>query len=192
MMAVAVKGLEGLGARVRDITRPSPSASPVGSSPEGTSPVAPVPAVVRVARADAGQLPPLVPVARVAAPTAPPLRPIVAQGATHLRDSVVAIRRGDSVTVHFDIARVRTRRPDKFERIVRSTLPAVYGPIADSVLMRIPSGELTRAGDLLTDLPVRGLRFALGGGWALALWPATRPGQDGPLVVRYRAVVVRQ
>jgi hypothetical protein len=149
----------------------------------------------RIAHEDAGRV--LLPAPPVAVPPAPalpptpPLMPIVAQGATRLRDSVVAVRTGDSVTVHFDTPRSRTRRPEKFEQIVRSTLPAIYGPMVDSVLDRIPSGELARAGDLLTDLPTRGLRLSLGDGWAVALWPETRRGQDGPLVVMYRAMVTR-
>jgi len=126
-----------------------------------------------------------------ARPATPPMIPIVAQGATKLKDSVIAVRRGDSVVVHFDTPLGRTRRPEKFEQIVRATLPAIYGPMADSVLDRIPVGNLARTGDLLTDLPARGLRFSLGAGWALALWPETRPGQDGPLVVMYRALVTK-
>jgi hypothetical protein len=139
----------------------------------------------------------LLPIPPVAVPPAPqlpqtpPMLPIVAEGTTRLRDSVVAIRTGDSVTVRFDTPRARTRRPEKFEQIVRATLPAIYGPIVDSVLVHIPTGDLTRGSDLLTELPTRGLRLSLGAGWALALWPATRPGQDGPLVVMYRAQVTR-
>jgi len=151
---------------------------------------------VVLTREDAGRLPvstqpvPTAPPAPPLPPT-PPLLPIVRQGATHLSDAVVAIRSGDSVTVHFDTPRARTRRAEKFEQIVRSTLPAVYGPMADSVLDHIPAGALARSGDLLTDLPTRGLHFSLGAGWALALWPETRPGLDGPLVVMYRAMVSR-
>ncbi len=149
----------------------------------------------RIAHEDVGRV--FLPVALLTVPPAPPLPqgppllPIVAEGATRLRDSVVAIRRGDSVTVHFDTPRGRTRRPEKFEQIVRATLPAIYGPFADSVLVHIPAGDLTRGADLLTDLPTRGLRLSLGAGWALALWPETRRGQDGPLVVMYRAQVTR-
>jgi hypothetical protein len=151
--------------------------------------------VMRVVTEDAARLPAVLPSATVPPapplPPTPPVLPIVGQGATRLRDSVVAIRRGDSVTVHFDTPKSRTRRPDKFEQIVRSTLPAIYGPIADSVLVRIPAGDLARGRDLFTDLPTRGLHLSLGDGWALALWPATRPGQDGPLVVMYRAMVTK-
>jgi hypothetical protein len=121
----------------------------------------------------------------------PPLQPIVSQGTTMLPDSLVAVRSGDSVTLHFDTPGARTRRPEKFEQIVRSTLPSIYGPSVSSLLARIPIGRLAQAGDLLTDLPTRGLRLSLGAGWILGVWPETRSGHDGPLVVTYRTLVMR-
>jgi hypothetical protein len=121
----------------------------------------------------------------------PPLQPIVGQGTTLLADSLVAVRSGDSVTLHFDTPAARTRRPEKFEQIVRSTLPVIYGPSVSSLLARIPIGRLAQAGDLLTDLPNRGLRLSLGAGWILGVWPETRTGHDGPLVVTYRTLVMR-
>lgn len=121
----------------------------------------------------------------------PPLQPIVSQGTTLLADSLVAVRSGDSVTLHFDTPAARTRRPEKFEQIVRSTLPAIYGPSVSSLLARIPIGRLAQAGDLLTDLPTRGLRLSLGAGWMLGVWPEIRSGHDGPLVVTYRTLVMR-
>lgn len=129
--------------------------------------------------------------AAVARTLIPPLMPIVSQGTTMLPDSVVAVRMGNSVTLHFDTPAERTRRPEKFEQIVRSTLPAIYGPAVDSLLAKIPAGRMARGGDLLTDLPTRGLRLALGEGWVLAVWPETRIGHDGPLVVDYRTTVMR-
>ncbi|MFI5249483.1 MAG: hypothetical protein ACHQTF_05925 [Gemmatimonadales bacterium] len=121
----------------------------------------------------------------------PPLQPIVSQGTTMLPDSLVAVRSGDSVTLHFDTPGTRTRRPEKFEQIVRSTLPAIYGPSVGSLLARIPIGRLAQAGDLLTELPTRGVRLSLGAGWILGVWPETRTGHDGPLVVTYRTLVMR-
>ena len=116
--------------------------------------------------------------------------PIIPEGRTELRGGVVAVRTGDTVAVHFDTPATRTRRRDKFERLVRTTLPAVFGPAADSALAAVPRGRLTAPGDLLTELPRRGLRLATPNG-TLALWPATRPGRDGPLVVTYVATLVR-
>jgi hypothetical protein len=126
----------------------------------------------------------------VAARADAPLVSVLSQGRTELRDSLFAERRGDSVIVDFDTQLGRTRRRDKFERLVRETLPAVYGARADSLLAGVPEGGLVD-GDLLTELPARGLRVALADGWALRVWPETRPGRDGPLVVRYRAVVAK-
>jgi hypothetical protein len=112
--------------------------------------------------------------------------PIVGLGESMITDSVKAIRTDTSVTVFFDLPMIRTRRADKFERFVRATLPAIFGAKLDSLLAEIPAGTIARQGDLLTELPSRGARLALSNGWNLTLWPETRPGQDGPLVVRYR------
>jgi hypothetical protein len=128
---------------------------------------------------------------RVPDGTSAPFALVISRGLTQLKDSVVAERVGDSVTVDFDLVMMRTRRRDKFERIVRATLPAVYGARADSLLAAIPEGSLIGEGDLLTELPLRGIHLPLGAGYQLTLWPETRPGRDGPLVVSYRARVVK-
>jgi hypothetical protein len=86
---------------------------------------------------------------------------------------------------------MRTRRRDKFERVVRQTLPLVYGARVDSVLRAIPDGGIAAGADLLTQLPKRGVHLKVAEGWTLDLWPETRPGEDGPLVVSYRARVSR-
>jgi hypothetical protein len=59
------------------------------------------------------------------------------------------------------------------------------------VLAAIPEGSLIGEGDLLTELPLRGIHLPLGAGYQLTVWPETRPGRDGPLVVSYRARVVK-
>jgi hypothetical protein len=109
-------------------------------------------------------------------------------GRTALRDTMVADRAGDTVRVSFDLVLSRTRRSDKFEAIVRSTLPQVYGAPADSALRALPAGAMARAGDLTTTLSERGFRIPLADGRTIAVWPETRAGRDGPLVVAYRAV----
>jgi hypothetical protein len=119
----------------------------------------------------------------IAAPASLPI--LVGEGRSDLLDSVVVERAGDSVVVDFDTQDRRTRRRDKFERVVRETLPRVYGASAAQALAAIPDGALL-TGDLLTELPDRGLHLPLGTGWTLDLWPETRPGRDGPLVVSYR------
>jgi hypothetical protein len=101
---------------------------------------------------------------------------------------MVADRSGDTVRVSFDLLMARTRRPDKFETIVRSTLPQVFGAAVDSALRALPFGSVARAGDLIETLPSSGFHIPLTNGRTIAVWPVTRVGRDGPLVVAYRAV----
>ena len=115
---------------------------------------------------------------------------VIPQGRSELADSMFAERSGDSVVVHFDTSPARTRRAEKFERIVRQTLHAVYGAVADTVLATIPEGKLVVSGDLLTVLPTRGIRLE-SEKRGIMLWPETRPGRDGPLVVAYRTTLAR-
>ncbi|MHB1223498.1 MAG: hypothetical protein ACYC2G_05550 [Gemmatimonadaceae bacterium] len=117
--------------------------------------------------------------------------PIVAEGRTALPGGLFVVRTGDTVYVHFDTPTTRTRRPEKFERIVRETLPAVYGALADDALAGIPAGQLVASGELLDGLPERGVRLPTAEGGTLMLWPSTRPGRDGPLVVTYRATILQ-
>jgi len=138
--------------------------------------------------------PPPLPSPTAGSPTAsssPPLVPILAHGETTLSAGITATRSDNSVTVRFDTEGLRTRRRDRFEKLVRETLPAVYGRRADSLLAGMPDGSIAGQGDLLTELPSRGVRFALSDGWKLTLFPETRPGRDGPLVIRYRVAVIQ-
>jgi hypothetical protein len=121
----------------------------------------------------------------------PPLLLRVLEGRTELGDTVFATRTGDVVVVNFDTSPNRTRRADKFDRVVRQTLPMLYGPAADTVLRAIPDGKLAVSGDLFTDLPLNGIKLPLNGGWQLTIWPETRQGRDGPLIVAYRTTVSR-
>lgn len=121
----------------------------------------------------------------------PASEPIVSEGRTELGDGLFAVRDGGSVEVHFDVPQARTRRRDKFDRIVRATLPRVYGPVAERVLDSIPSGQIVAAGTLPADLEQSGLRLALGDSASIELWPQLRDARGGPLVVGYRAVVAR-
>ena len=113
---------------------------------------------------------------------------VVPVGRTALRDTMVAVRSGDTVRVSFDLLLSRTRRADKFEAIVRSTLPQVFGSAADSALRALPYGSVARAGDLIETLPSSGFHIPLTNGRTIAVWPETRVGRDGPLVIAYRAV----
>lgn len=125
------------------------------------------------------------PVAAIAAPAQ--LEPRIAEGRRNLSDSMFAVREGAQVTVHFDTEAWRTRHDWKFERVVRSTLPLVFGSAVRAALDSIPEGQLAASGDLLTELPTRGIDLTIADGQTIRLWPVTRPGQDGPLVVAYRA-----
>jgi hypothetical protein len=126
-----------------------------------------------------------------AAASPPPLKPIVGQGRTALRDGLVAVRTGDTVAVHFDTPTMRTRQPQKFEQLVRSTLPAIYGAAADSILATVAAGSLIRGVDPTSTTVTHGVYLPLAAGWNLALWPETRPGRDGPLIVTYRTALTR-
>jgi hypothetical protein len=113
------------------------------------------------------------------------LRPTIPEGRRDLGDSMFVVREGPSVTVHFDTETLRTRFDWKFEGVVRATLPLVFGDATRPALDSIPTGTLVRGGDLLTDLPTRGFPITVGED-QLRVWPITRPGRDGPLVVGYR------
>ena len=161
----------------------------VALAPGGESAIAAIgqsDTVVSTAGAPAGTTPAATPSA-TAAPAAPAaLRPTIAEGRRELGDSMFAVREGTNVTVHFDTESLRTRFDWNFEGVVRATLPLVYGEVTRAALDSIPSGTLVRGGDLLTDLPTRGFPISVGED-QLRVWPITRPGRDGPLVVGYRA-----
>ena len=153
---------------------PLPAVAPAAVQPAATPPISTaraVPSADSLARAAIG--------------------PIIPQGRTDLVDSLFAIRTADTVVLHFDTSPARTRRADKFENIVRQTLKVVYGPFADSVLAAVPAGRLAAPNELVTTLPSRGIHLVGPHGARVALWPETRPGRDGPLVVAYRTIVER-
>jgi hypothetical protein len=122
-----------------------------------------------------------------------PLAPLVAPGRTEVGDGLYIERAGETVTVHFDTPTTRTRRRDKFESVVRRTLPEVYGSAAEAILSSIPEGTLVDPTIMVTDIAERGrgVRLDSGDGWKFSLWPETRPGEDGPLVVSYRVAVTQ-
>ena len=154
------------------------ASTPVDDSERGQAAAAPMP--VAPSAATAASRPPLV---------APAFR--VAEGSTDLGEGITAIRDGDTVRVHFDTPLARTRRPEKFERVVRSTLPTLLDAADQPSLGELPQGAIAAAGDLISELPVRGVRLPLDSGRALMIWPETRPGRDGPLVVTYRVALAR-
>jgi hypothetical protein len=152
-----------------------------------------IPQSMQVARRAAAHTvapPARTPATRQADRASPTLTPVVPDGLSDLVSGVTAVRRDTDVVVAFDTPEARTRRPEKFEQFVRTTLPLVYGPAVQNVLDRIPDGTIVGQGELLTELPKRGVRIPLDGEWTIRLFPETRPGQDGPLVIRYRVSVV--
>ena len=160
------------------------SSAPVTSTPAASTP-APSP---KASPAPA----PTAPASRVASASRPaaPISPVLPMGHSDLPDSVVAERGDSDVVVSFDLIMTRTRRAEKFEQFVRATLPAIYGRPVRDILAKIPDGGLSSQGELLTELPKRGMRIPVTGEWMIRLFPETRLGHDGPLVVRYRVSVV--
>jgi hypothetical protein len=120
-----------------------------------------------------------------------PLETKLPAGRSELGDRIFAVRAENEVRVHFDTEMERTRRRDKFERMLRRTLPAVYGASADSALAALPEGFLTAFGDLLNEMPSGGVRIPVRDGAVIMVWPELSPGRDGPLVTAYRTVVQR-
>jgi hypothetical protein len=114
---------------------------------------------------------------------------IVPPGESPLPDGVTAFRDDAVVTVSFDTPLARTRVAEKFERFVRATLPAVFGSGADSALAKLPVGALANQGNLIAELPSTGVRIPVGSVWEIRVYPETRKGLDGPLVIRYRTTV---
>ena len=167
--------------------------------PEASAPAAPSEAEPQSVPATVPETAPVVSVTpestvvSVASVTTPPvaeLAPTIGEGKTSLRDGIVAQRRGDEIMVLFDTPAARTRRPEKFEAILRATLPQIFGAMVDSALVTMPAGTLVPPHGLTTDLPTQGLYVPVSGGSTLRIWPETRQGEDGPLVVRYRVLVV--
>ncbi len=135
---------------------------------------------------EAGTVPPR-PVAQQGLSSRPPLVPVIAPGESALGENITALRSDSVVMLSFDAPMLRTRRPEKFEAFLRTTLRQVYGAAIDSSLAKIPEGGLAGQGNLLYDLPTRGIHIPVSAAWKLDVYPEIRPGQDGPLVIRYRA-----
>ena len=82
-----------------------------------------------------------------------PLVPVVAEGIiTVLADSVGVDRTGDTVDVHFDLMMIRTRRPEKFESVLRETLGEVYGDAGRGALATVPEGFVGDSAAMVDEL----------------------------------------
>jgi hypothetical protein len=141
-----------------------------------------------------GQAQPAAPTPAAVEPATParraPFAPVILRGETMLADSVVAVRGDSDVVVEFDRPKIRTRRPDKFEQFVRTTLEYVYGAPGAGVISKLPYGAIASQGDLINELPTRGIRIPVDSAWVIRVFPETKTGRDGPLVVRYRVRLV--
>ena len=131
------------------------------------------------------------PAVRAQPPHSPRSGSLLSQGRTTLADSIFAMRSGDSVIVNFDTKGNRTRRADKFEQMVRTTLPMVYGRQIAPMLDSVRQGSLFPSRDIVGDLTTEGLHLRLDNGTKIALWPQTRQSTNGPLVVAYLVIVER-
>ena len=127
------------------------------------------------------------------APVPQLVAPTIAAGRTALGDQMYAERLGDTVVVSFDTETGRTRRADKLERIIRVTLPKVFGAVADSTLVALADRQLVAPrANLVANLASEGLQLASPDGSSrFAIHASVREGRDGPLVVGYRAILVR-
>lgn len=175
-----------LGERTRATNR-APAAVPQGApeTPPAAAPATPTPAIAAPAVAQ--------PSITAPSPRTPLSRGgfVLVEGRTALTDSIYAVRTGDSVIVHFDVQGSRTRRADRFERLVRTTLPLVYGRMATSGLDSIPEGSLLPTRDVIGALRSGGMHLTLENGARISVRALTRVGRDGALAVAYLTVVER-
>jgi hypothetical protein len=164
---------------------------PSGSDATPASKPVPVAAAPRIDSTPAvAPTAPVVELAAKPAPVAPTIVPVIPQGETVLADGVTAFRVDSTVTLSFDLPMIRTRMADKFEQFVRATIPQLYGTAVDSALHAMPLGSIASQGNLITELPARGIHIPMKNRVELALYPETRPGDTGPIVVRYRVAAV--
>jgi hypothetical protein len=189
--AIASSGAEALQGRQLLATRTAPAEpAHTSDSASGTTVDAPAGTLPDPTRDSVPEI--AAPLAAAPSPNEPAVSsPIVSEGRTELGDGLFAVRDGRSVMVHFDVPQARTRRRDKFDRIVRATLPRIYGPVAQAALDGIPTGQIVAAGTLPTDLEKSGVRLPLGDSASIELWPELRDAHGGPLVVGYRVAVAR-
>ena len=184
---LAASALGATALRDRRAAARTTSAAPTVQAPTATTPI---PARPDSASTAAAVTTPAAVAAETPAAPKPssPVSPILPVGNSTLADGVGAFRSDSGVTLSFDMPMTRTRRAEKFEQFVRATLPAIYGPKIDSALAKMPAGSLAHQGDLTSELPTRGVRIPVDSAWDVLVYPETRKGVDGPLVVRYRAV----
>src|SRR5260370_41568123 len=134
---------------------------------------------------------PVIPAPATPLVSAPKAASLLGQGRTTLTDSIYAVRSGDSVLVNFDTHGNRTRRADKFEQMLRTTLPLVYGRRVTSSLGSGPTRALLPSTDVVGELTSQGVHLTPDNCVEISLLPQTRPSPGGPTFVAHRGAVER-
>ncbi len=116
---------------------------------------------------------------------------VLSEGQTQLTDSIYAIRAGDSVLVNFDRYGYRTRRSDKFEASLRTTLPLIYGRSVTTFIDSLLPGQLVTERDVIGALATSGMLVILDNGAEVRIRVLTRVGSDGPLAVGYLTTIAK-
>ena len=116
---------------------------------------------------------------------------VLVEGRTQLTDSITATRTGDSVVVNFDAYGFRTRRSDKLENTLRTTLPLVFGKTATASVDTMSAGSLVTEHDVVGDLAKNGMRVKLDNGAIAHIRVLTRSVSDGPIAIGYLAIIER-
>lgn len=133
------------------------------------------------------------PPAPVAAPVPPVSRAgfVLVEGRTQLTDSIYATRAGDSVVVNFDAYGFRTRRSDKIEQSLRTTLPLIFGRMATASIDTLHEGDFVTERDVIGTLARDGMRVKLDNGAVAHIRILTRVVSDGPIAIGYLTTIER-
>ena len=124
-------------------------------------------------------------------PAAPRAGFVVVEGRTQLTDSIYAMRTGDSVVVNFDAFGFRTRRADKIEHSLRTTLPLVFGRMATASIDTLGEGDFVTERDVIGTLARDGMRVKLDNGAVAHIRVLTRIVSDGPIAIGYLTTIER-
>ncbi|MGH9884663.1 MAG: hypothetical protein ACREBE_03995, partial [bacterium] len=128
--ASAIRGRSNASAQSRDSAKPTHASIDSTNTPVAVQTASAAPATAKVAEPHPAPV-----------PQTPPFAPILPSGASRLDNDATAVRGdSDAVVVTFDNIVMRTRRAEKFEQIVRTTLAEVYGPEISTVLAHVPEG----------------------------------------------------
>jgi hypothetical protein len=116
---------------------------------------------------------------------------VLVEGRSQLTDSIFAVRTGDSVVVNFDAYGYRTRRSDKLEQSLRTTMPLVFGKSATAFIDTLADGGLVTNRDVIGELATSGMLVKLDNGTTARIRVLTRIVSDGPIAIGYLTTVER-